>query len=50
MRRSDLVQYKEKENGKISRTSQIVFGERQHLLRQTIPACSSTRAVPPVAA
>src|SRR6516164_1184635 len=33
MRRSDLVQYKEKENGKISRTSQIVFGERQHLLR-----------------
>src|SRR6201987_794984 len=33
MRRSDLVQYKEKENGRIDRTSQIVFGERQHLLR-----------------
>ena len=33
MRRSDLVQYKEKENGRIARTSQIVFGERQHLLR-----------------
>ena len=33
MRRSDLVQYKEKENGRINRTSQIVFGERQHLLR-----------------
>ncbi len=33
MRRSDLVQYKEKENGRIGRTSQIVFGERQHLLR-----------------
>lgn len=33
MRRSDLVQYKEKENGRIERTSQIVFGERQHLLR-----------------
>lgn len=33
MRRSDLVQYKEKENGRITRTSQIVFGERQHLLR-----------------
>lgn len=33
MRRSDLVQYKEKENGRIPRTSQIVFGERQHLLR-----------------
>jgi hypothetical protein len=33
MRRSDLVQYNEKENGRIGRTSQIVFGERQHLLR-----------------
>src|ERR1700741_5305808 len=33
MRRSDLVQHKEKENGRIDRTSQIVFGERQHLLR-----------------
>ena len=33
MRRSDLVQYKEKENGRTGRTSQIVFGERQHLLR-----------------
>ncbi len=33
MRRSDLVQYKEKENGRIGRTTQIVFGERQHLLR-----------------
>lgn len=33
MRRSDLVQYKEKENGHTDRTSQIVFGERQHLLR-----------------
>src|SRR6202158_203760 len=33
MRRSDLVQYTEKENGRIGRTSQIVFGERQHLLR-----------------
>jgi hypothetical protein len=33
MRRSDLVQYKEKESGRIPRTSQIVFGERQHLLR-----------------
>jgi hypothetical protein len=33
MRRSDLVQYKEKDNGRITRTSQIVFGERQHLLR-----------------
>jgi hypothetical protein len=33
MRRSDLVQHKEKEDGRITRTSQIVFGERQHLLR-----------------
>jgi len=33
MRRSDLVQHKEKEKGTTSRTSQIVFGERQHLLR-----------------
>src|SRR3974390_2831676 len=33
MRRSDLVQYKEKEKGMSTRTSQIVFGERQHLLR-----------------
>jgi hypothetical protein len=33
MRRSDLVQHKEKEKGTGSRTSQIVFGERQHLLR-----------------
>src|SRR2546429_6776140 len=31
--RSDLVQHKEKEKGTVSRTSQIVFGERQHLLR-----------------
>src|SRR5438132_821946 len=33
MRRSDLVQHKEKEIGTVQRTSQIVFGERQHLLR-----------------
>jgi hypothetical protein len=33
MRRSDLVQHKEKEKGPVTRTSQIVFGERQHLLR-----------------
>jgi hypothetical protein len=33
MRRSDLVQHKEKEKGTVSRTTQIVFGERQHLLR-----------------
>src|SRR6266566_926409 len=33
MRRSDLVQHKEKEKGTVSRTSQIVFGERQQLLR-----------------
>jgi hypothetical protein len=33
MRRSDLVQHKEKEKGAVGRTSQIVFGERQHLLR-----------------
>src|SRR5262249_58352819 len=33
MRRSDLVQHKEKEKGTVTRTSQIVFGERQHLLR-----------------
>jgi hypothetical protein len=33
MRRSDLVQHKEKEKGPSTRTSQIVFGERQHLLR-----------------
>lgn len=33
MRRSDLVQHKEKEKGPVVRTSQIVFGERQHLLR-----------------
>jgi hypothetical protein len=33
MRRSDLVQHKEKDKGGITRTSQIVFGERQHLLR-----------------
>jgi hypothetical protein len=33
MRRSDLVQHKEREKGAITRTSQIVFGERQHLLR-----------------
>jgi hypothetical protein len=33
MRRSDLVQHKEKEKGNSTRTSQIVFGERQHLLR-----------------
>src|SRR5215468_6528124 len=33
MRRSDLVQHKEKEKGAASRTSQSFFGERQHLLR-----------------
>jgi hypothetical protein len=33
MRRSDLVQHKEKEKGAVARTTQIVFGERQHLLR-----------------
>ena len=33
MRRSDLVQHKEKEKATTTRTSQIVFGERQHLLR-----------------
>ncbi len=33
MRRSDLVQHKDKDKGEITRTSQIVFGERQHLLR-----------------
>ncbi len=33
MRRSDLVQHKEKEKGASTRTTQIVFGERQHLLR-----------------
>jgi len=33
MRRSDLVQHKEKEKDTTTRTSQIVFGERQHLLR-----------------
>jgi hypothetical protein len=33
MRRSDLVQNNEKEKGANIRTSQIVFGERQHLLR-----------------
>ncbi len=33
MRRSDLVQHKEKDKGGVTRTSQIVFGERQHLLR-----------------
>src|SRR5277367_5873321 len=33
MRRSDLVQHKEKEKSGSTRTSQIVFGERQHLLR-----------------
>ncbi len=33
MRRSDLVQHKEKEKGAAPRTTQIVFGERQHLLR-----------------
>src|SRR5947207_8029826 len=33
MRRSDLVQHKEREKGAATRTSQIVFGERQHLLR-----------------
>src|ERR1700745_677292 len=33
MRRSDLVQHKEKEKATNTRTSQIVFGERQHLLR-----------------
>jgi len=31
MRRSDLVQHKEREKGASTRTSQIVFGERQHL-------------------
>ena len=33
MRRSDLVQHKEREKGANTRTSQIIFGERQHLLR-----------------
>src|SRR5712664_2654871 len=33
MRRSDLVQHKEREKGASTRTSQIIFGERQHLLR-----------------
>jgi hypothetical protein len=33
MRRSDLVQHKDKDKGGTTRTSQIVFGERQHLLR-----------------
>jgi hypothetical protein len=33
MRRSDLVQHKEGEKGANTRTSQIIFGERQHLLR-----------------
>ncbi len=33
MRRSDLVQHNEKQKGASTRTSQIVFGERQHLLR-----------------
>jgi len=33
MRRSDLVQHKENEKKASTRTSQIVFGERQHLLR-----------------
>jgi hypothetical protein len=33
MRRSDLVQHNEREKGAATRTSQIVFGERQHLLR-----------------
>src|SRR6202047_4931616 len=33
MRRSDLVQHKEGAKGASTRTSQIVFGERQHLLR-----------------
>src|ERR1700688_2684871 len=33
MRRSDLVQHKDKDKGGLTRTSQIVFGERQHLLR-----------------
>jgi hypothetical protein len=33
MRRSDLVQNNEREKGAATRTTQIVFGERQHLLR-----------------
>jgi hypothetical protein len=33
MRRSDLVQHNERGKGATTRTSQIVFGERQHLLR-----------------
>src|SRR5258708_18559204 len=33
MRRSDLVQHKEREKVASTRTSQIVFGERQHVLR-----------------
>src|SRR5204862_5378137 len=33
MRRSDLVQHKENDKKASTRTSQIVFGERQHLLR-----------------
>src|SRR5258707_13571524 len=32
MRRSDLVQHKEREKGASTRTSQIIFGERQNLL------------------
>jgi len=52
MRRSDLVQYKERK-WRIGRTSQIVFGERQHLLRVLdslegthlpSPACSRSAA------
>src|SRR5271155_1542803 len=33
MRRSDLVQHKEKDKGEITRPSQFVFGEGQHLWR-----------------
>ncbi len=40
MRRSDLVQHKENEKKASTRTSQIVFGERQHLLR----ACNRSGA------
>ncbi len=46
MRRSDLVQHKEKEKNVITRTSQIVFGERQHLLR-VLDSLEGTK--PPIA-
>lgn len=43
MRRSDLVQHKEK--GSSMRTTQIVFGERQHLLR-VLDSLESTDLTP----